>query len=388
MWRRVLTPFLLIAVVFYGVGCLRAEAPTPLSSTAAPQPTPTARPRPYTFDSPEYGVNLHVWWDPWASQRDWRLVMEAGFGWAKQSLPWRDVRPDPELPYDWTHSDRIVEEAEAWELQLLFRLGHPPGWATADEAGNVPIDLKAFGAFCSDVASRYRGRVRGYQVWNEPNLAREWAGREPDPAGYVELLRTCYVALKEADPEALVISAGLAPTGSGPPVALPDADFLRGMYEAGAAPYFDLLGLHAPGYAAPPEVSPQEAAATPEYGGQRFFCFRHAEEMRAIMEAQGDGEKQVAILEFGWTTDNVHPDYAWFAVTPEEQGDYLVRALAYAQEHWSPWIGPLFVWNIPDAFWTPEQEEFWWGIVDPFHWQGGAHRPAYGALKAWLEQNP
>jgi len=112
------------------------------------------------------------------------------------------------------------------------------------------------------------------------------------------------------------------------------------------------------------------------------------EGMRAIMEAQGDGAKQVAILEFGWTTDHVHPDYAWFAVTPEEQGAYLVRALAYAQEHWSPWIGPLFVWNIPDAFWTPEQEQFWWGIVDPFHWQGGELRPAYGALKAWLEQNP
>ena len=114
--------------------------------------------------------------------------------------------------------------------------------------------------------------------------------------------------------------------------------------------------------------------------------------MRAIMEQYGDGAKQVAILEFGWHTDDrpEHPDYAWFAVTPEQQADYLVRAFQYAREHWSPWIGPMFVWNLPDSQWEPGNEEFWWGIVDPFWWDrgdidlgawpGGAVRPAYTAL--------
>jgi hypothetical protein len=226
--------------------------------------------------------------------------------------------------------------------------------------------------------------VAGYQVWNEPNLAREWGGQTPDPAAYVELLRVCNAAIKEADPQALVISAGLAPTGSGPPVAMPDTDFLTGMYEAGAAPHFDLLGAHAPGYAAPPEVAPEEVAETPEFGGQRFFCFRRVEDLRAIMEQYGDAEKQVALLEFGWTTDPIHPAYSWFAVTPEQQADYLVRAITYAREHWTPWIGPLFIWNVPDAFWTPEDEEFWWGIADPFHWEGGDTRPAYDALQELL----
>lgn len=113
--------------------------------------------------------------------------------------------------------------------------------------------------------------------------------------------------------------------------------------------------------------------------------------MRAVMEHFGDVEKQVAILEFGWHTDTRpdNPDYAWFGVTPEQQADYLVRAFEYARENWSPWIGPMFVWNVPDSNWTPDNEEFWWGIVDPFGWgkdaesdtwAGGALRPAYTAL--------
>ncbi|MGC9399568.1 MAG: hypothetical protein ACP5HM_10590 [Anaerolineae bacterium] len=349
----------------------------------APTPIPISLPAPLHFDGPQVGVNVHVWWDAWASQRDWRLAYEADFTWAKQRLPWAEVRPVSEMPYDWSRPDRIVEEAEAWGLQLVFRLDYPPAWATAGDqpAGGPPAYLEPFAAFCGDVAARYRGRVAGYQVWNEPNLAREWGGQTPDPVAYTELLRVCAVAIRQADPQALVISAGLAPTGSGPPVAMPDTDFLTRMYEAGAAPYFDLLGAHAPGYAAPPEISPEEAAATPEYGGQRFFCFRRVEDLRAIMVQHGDAHKQVAILEFGWTTDPVHPAYSWFAVTPEQQADYLVRAITYAREHWTPWSGPMFIWNIPDAFWTPEDEEFWWGIVDPFHWESGGTRPAYEALR-------
>jgi hypothetical protein len=368
------------------------------SDTPTPSPTPTSWPLDTRLDSPEYGVNVHMWWDPWASvRRDWDLVEEAGFTWVKQRLAWLDVEGAGPGHFSWNPPDRIVDEAEQAGLNLVFRLDHPPGWAMSGpaegEMPSTPVDLDAFGDFCYTLADRYRGRVRGYQIWNEPNLAREWGGNVPNPAGYVALLKTCYVNIKQADPDALVISAGLAPTGSSPPEAIPDTDYLIAMYDAGASPYFDLLGLHAPGYKAPPEVSPEEAADPASgYGGHAFFCFRHVENMRAIMEAYGDGHKQVAILEFGWHTNTSpeHPDYAWFAVTPEEQADYLVRAYQYAREHWSPWIGPMFVWNFPDSKWTQDNEEFWWSIVDPFWWgfdrdfetwAGAGVRPAYEALK-------
>ena len=353
---------------------------------------------PLRFDSPEYGINIHMWWDPWAAvRRDWHLVREGGFTWVKQRLAWLDIEGHGAGIYIWAGADRIVDEAEAADVNLVFRVDHPPLWAIPTEPDAegrmLPVDIEAFGVFCHAMAERYKGRVQGYQVWNEPNLAREWNGLVPDAIDYVTVLRACYVGIKTADPKALVISAGLSPTGSGPPDAIPDADYLKGMYEAGAASYFDLLGLNAPGYKAAPEISPAEAADPANgYGGHQIFCFRHVENMRTIMEQYGDAGKQVAILEFGWHTDDRpdNPDYAWFAVTPEQQADYLVRAFHYAREHWSPWIGPMFVWNLPDPTWEPHNEEFWWGIVDPFWWglgdgnfdtwPGGAVRPAYTAL--------
>jgi hypothetical protein len=328
-------------------------------------------------------MHVFVWWsDDVIVERDIRLVAEAGFGWIKQNVGWRDVEKYEGLApqdWDWALGDRVVRYAEQYGLKVLFRLDHQPVW-TGGWNNGPPRNLEDFGRFCGEMAAHYRGRVHAYQVWNEPNLAREWAGRRPNPAEYVDLLKTCYLAVKSADPEAIVISAGLAPTGTDDEAAMPDDKFLRGMYEAGALPYFDMLGLHAPGYKAPPELSPDEAASNLEYGGQRAFAFRHVEDMRAIMEEYGDGEKQVAIVEFGWTSDpRPASAYHWHAVTEQQKAEYLVRAFRYAREHWSPWVGLMVVVYLADPSWTPDHEQYWWAITEP-SWELQL-RPAYKALR-------
>jgi len=351
------------------------------SPTATALPTPTSWPR-VRMASPEYGMQAFLWWHEEAARRDLGLIRDAGFGWVKQHVAWRDVEGAAKGHYDWYFTDRIVGEAEHLGLHVLFRLDREPVWAvpprdTFSDNG-PPQNPQDFGDFCHRLAERYRGRVRAYEVWNEPNLAREWGGWPPDPAGYVELLRACYVGIKTADPRALVVSAGLSPTGTGPPEAMPDTEYLIAMYEAGAAPYFDLLGVNAPGFLYPPEISPEEVAA--KHDGHRFFCFRHVEDMREIMLRYDDGDKQVAVLEMGWTTDPVHPGYAWFAVTEEQKADYLVRAFRYAKEHWSPWIGLMTVISVADPRWTEEDEQYWWAITEP-DWPQTRVRPAYEALR-------
>lgn len=363
-----------------GFGFLPDSSPTPTIP-----PTPTSWPR-VRLASPEYGMQVFLWWqEEEALQRDLQLVHDAGFGWIKQHVGWRDVEGAAKGAFNWYFTDRIVADAEQLGLNVLFRLDREPVWTVPPEGthsdNGPPENPRDFGDFCHALAGRYRGRVRAYQVWNEPNLAREWGGWVPDPVGYVELLRACYIGIKTADPDALVISAGLAPTGNGPPEAIPDVDYLIGMYEAGAAPYFDLLGVNAPGYKAPPEMSPDEVVANDRYGGQRFFCFRHVEDVREIMLRYDDGDKQVAVLEVGWTTDP-RPDspYHWHAVTKEQQADYLVRAFCYAGEHWSPWIGLMTVISIADPRWTGEDEQYWWAITEP-GWPETHVRPAYETLR-------
>jgi len=361
-----------LLVLNFGIGRLE-------SGIASVPPTPTSWPR-MRLASPEYGMQAFLWWNEETAKRDLRLIHDAGFDWVKQHVGWREVEGMAKGHYDWRFTDRIVADAEKLGLHLLFRLDRQPLWALPpDGSQRGPIENpQDFGDFCHAIAARYRGRVRAYQVWNEPNLAREWQHQPPDPMGYVKLLRACYIGIKTADPDALVVSAGLSPTGSGLPEAMPDIDYLVAMYEAGAAPYFDLLGVHAPGFLYPPEISPSEVAE--RHDGHRFFCFRHVEDAREVMLRYGDADKQVAVLEMGWTTDPVHPGYAWFAVTEEQKADYLVRGFRYAKEHWSPWIGLMTVISIADPHWTEDDEQYWWAITDP-DWPETSVRLSYEALR-------
>ena len=96
------------------------------------------------------------------------------------------------------------------------------------------------------------------------------------------------------------------------------------------------------------------------------------------MVANGDANKQIAILEMGWTLDQVNADYAWFAVDESTQADYLVRAYKYAAENWQPWIGLMTTIYIADYNWTAEEnEQWWWSIVLP----DGTPRKAFYALR-------
>lgn len=363
-----------------------ASSPTVAAKATASPPTATPKPvqTSIRLKSPEYGMQAFLWWKPEVASRDVQVVKQAGFGWIKQGVGWRDVEP-AKGQFNWVQLDDIAKWIGEQQLNLIVRLDHQPQWAGGGFPTNgPPANYADFGDFCYALASRYKGRFRAYEIWNEPNLAREWGGRPPNPAEYAQLLKVAYQRIKQADPNAIVVSAGLTPTGTNDATAMPDDVYLDRLYQAmggSSAGYFDALGAHAPGYKAPPEVSPAEAAANPAYGGQRFFCFRRVEDLRAIMVKYGDTDKQIYILEMGWTSDPVHPAYSWHAVTEEEKADYLVRAYQYAKTHWAPWIGLMSLIYIADPFWTEKDEQYWWAITSPGY-PNLVPRPAYNALKA------
>ncbi len=288
------------------------------------------------------------------------------FSHVKQDFAWSAIQPIKTAGYDWSHADAVVQEIAYRGLKLIARIDSPPSWAVQNldstpNAPDVPLDLTAWGTFCHDLAARYAGKIAGYEIWNEPNLSREWFGQTPNAAGYVHLLRTCYDQMKAADPNAIVISAGLAPTGTNDATAIPDDAFLQQSYAAGLKDACDVLGLNAPGYKSPPETDPGD----PLLQGSRWQAFRHVEDMRAIEVANGDGAKQLAILEMGWTLDQIHPAYSWFAVSEDQQAQYLVGAYQYAAAHWRPWMGLMVTIYLPDPIWTEADEQYWWAIATP-----------------------
>ena len=381
-----LTTFFSLTLFVSGERAYELQLPAP-----EPTPEPLVAPPPVIRDwpivaSPTHSIQVFLWWQLDVAVRDVDLVRDLGFTWVKQRIAWRDVEPAGKGFYDWFRPDFIMELVEHKDVDLIVLLDHQPLWAQADQAdllsNSPPADYQDFGDFCRAFSERYRGQVAAYQVWNEPNLAREWGGQPPNPADYARLLKACYEGVKAGDPDAIVISAGLAPTGTDDTSrAMPDEQFLREMYAAGAQPYFDMLGLNAPGYFAPPWVSPDEVEAKLELGGNRWASFRHVEDMRAIMEEYDDTAKQIAILEMGWTTDPIHDEYRWFAVDEETQAEYLVAAYEWAQENWQPWIGIMNMIYLADPDWTEDREEYWWAITFP-GWPEPELRPAYYALQA------
>ncbi|MDE0609007.1 MAG: hypothetical protein OXH77_03720 [Anaerolineaceae bacterium] len=342
---------------------LRRPPPDPLAAAAVTNPP---------FTPLTYGIQTSLWWDD--GFNGWRLDMVRlmVFSHVKQGFAWADTEPHAG-DYRFGRADELVAEIEGKGLQLVARLGHSPGWVRAANPappGAMPVDvpparrhLDDWGEWCGAVATRHAGRIAAYQIWNEPNLAREWGGHPPSAADYTELLQVCSAAIRAADPQAILISAGLAPTGTCCEKARPDDLYLQELYDAGFQHHVDVVGMHAPGFSAP-ELGPDEAEAG---GGQRFFTFRRVEDLRRIMVANGDAARQVAILETGWTRDVAghNPAYSWFAVDEATQADYLVRAYRYAAEHWRPWVGLMTALSIADPAWDEDDEQYWWSIIAP-----------------------
>ena len=362
--------------------------PTEAQPTEAP-PLPTATPTTASggsaqMTSPDYGMQAFLWWRPEVAQRDMELIRDAGFRWVKQAFAWREIEGTGKGRFDWSVTDRIVSQMESiGGLDLIARLDSDPTWATGQVYPNnqnvimtPPDNYNDFADFCYAIASRYRGRIAAYQIWNEPNLSREWGGMAPNPQAYVQLLKVGYEAIKRADPNAIVISAGLAPTTRSDNVAMPDTKYLKGMYDAGAKSYFDALGAHGAGYKSPPEKDPGEVANDPDLYNKgdpncpgsacRIYCFRHVEDLHQIMLDHGDADKHVVVLEFGWTIDpRPNSPYAWHAVTEEQQADYFVRAYQYAKQNWQPWIATMSLIYMPNVDWTENDEQYWWSIAVP-----------------------
>ena len=323
------------------------------------------------FSSLTYGIQAFLWWDSGHVGKHLDWVELLSFSHVKQTFAWSNLEPLPGA-WDWTQADRIMNEIADSRLRLVARLGHVPSWAREYEQREVkdapPVDLAAWQAYCFAVAERYRGQIAAYQIWNEPNLSREWGGQRPDAAAYVELLAACSAAITRADPAAILISAGLAPTGNNDDTALPDDVFLDQMYRNGFQHHIDVVGVHAPGYA-PPEIGPDDEDAK-----ARWFTFRRVEDLRKIMLAYDDAARQMAIMEIGFTTDTENPAYQWFSVSEDEQAEMLLRAYDYAIANWRPWVGLMVLIYLPDPAWLPQDEEYWWSIVEA---DSGHPRPAF-----------
>jgi len=288
-------------------------------------------------------------------KRSLRMIRDAGFHWIRQEFPWEDIEihgkgdfeDRRQKPYRsaWEKYDNIVDLAQEHGIEIIGRLDNPPAWTRADGDARrtlaPPDDYDDFGDFVYAVVSRYKGRIRFYQIWNEPNLVREWgivSAKE-----YVELLRTAYTRAKEADPDCVILAGALAATieldrqewGKG----VNDFIYLQQMYDAGAAPFFDILSMQGYGLYS----GPTDRRMRP-----RVLNFSRPLYVRGIMVASGDAHKPIWISELDWSPvpENIPAVYGRYS--EETRARYVVEAYDRMREEW-PWMGVACFWFFKRA---------------------------------------
>lgn len=320
-----------------------------------------------------FGVNTFLQQEVEEAKRAASLDMtrDAGLRFIRQEFPWEDIeihgkgdfvdrRNDPAGVDAWVKYDHIVELAEARDLQVLARLSNPPAWSRAagDEPGEKapPDDFDDYGDFVAAVAERYRGRVRYYQVWNEPNGNEEWGLQDVDPEAFTELLCVAYERIKAVDPEAVVLAGALTPTVANDGRHMNDLIYLERMYAAGAGACFDVMS--AQGYGLWSGPTDQRLRPT-------VINYPHNLFLRDIMVRHGDAAKPIWISEMGWNVapEDVRPDFG--RVTEEQQARYAVGAYRRAQEEW-PWVGVNNYWFLKrPADWEIDQAWYYFRMLEP-----------------------
>jgi hypothetical protein len=141
--------------------------------------------------------------------------------------------------YNWRPVDNLVTYAESASVELVILLsGYARGaWSPAKplySSASPEAKLQGYENFWREMARRYRGKIRYWQIENEVTSKNFWDTSLDD---YLVVLKTAYKTIKHEDPESRVLLAGFATDAVLPPQQV------QFLLEQGRD-YFDILDVH------------------------------------------------------------------------------------------------------------------------------------------------
>lgn len=223
--------------------------------------------------------------------------------------------------FDWSRLDQWVRSAEAHNVDFMFSNDLIPQWAAKDPATCKPTypgsavlgctsmvgNLRDWEIFVTALVTRYKGRIRIYELWNEPD--QYFSGSMRD---MVTLTSTMLRIIRNIDQSAFVLSPSAT-----------TADFMDHYWESGGPTTADAVAIH--GY-------PTEANPEPE----------------GIIEIAADYRKVMA--KYGlqrlplWDSEGSWGDSSRRLVSSRSQAAFTARHLLL---HWSAGI-ERFYWYAWD----------------------------------------
>lgn len=198
------------------------------------------------------------------------------------------------------------------------------------------------------------------EVWNEPNLDREYGGSgngQVNPENYADMLRKAYGAIKAANPNTLVIGGAPAPTGyyggGCSNAGCDDAPFVQRLAATGAAAWMDCMGAHHNGTMVGPD---QRSGAPVGSAGHPQWYFWGT--LDVVYNAFG-GKVPVCWTELGYVTgEGIGPlpgGFAWgSSITLDNQSQWLARAAQLSRD--SGKVRLMIIWNIDFRQWDDDPQ--------------------------------
>jgi hypothetical protein len=340
-----------------------------------------------------FGINTFLQHEvePAKRERQVQMIAEAGFHWLRQEFPWYDIEIHGQGDFEdrrfephrsaWEKYDNIVALSEQYGLEIIARLSAPPSWSRAEGDARGPFappdDFDDFADYAAAVAERYRGRVRYFQIWNEPNIYPEWGEQNVDPEAYADLLCRAYHRLKAVDPSIVVLSGALAPTSEMTGRDLNDFVYLQRLYDAGAGECFDILSMQGYGLFSGP-TDHRRRPIVINYNRNVYI--------RDIMVRNGDAGNAIWLSEMNWNATPPQAEGAgnYGQVTLEQQARYAPLAYERAQADW-PWIGVINFWYFKRAD-DSEKGQAWYyfRMAEPDF----TPMPVYAAMRDYTARPP
>ncbi len=157
------------------------------------------------------------------------------FWWEAVSSAQRHQRTKPaNIQYDFRLWDAAVARARAYGMKVQFALaGDPPVFACGSKEVEYECDgfkpnKKLFAHFVRATVSHFKGRIRRFSMWNEPNWYTWISPHKKSPLLYRKLYQAGYKAAKKANPKAEVVMGELAPHFQRN-ISMPPLQFIREM---------------------------------------------------------------------------------------------------------------------------------------------------------------
>lgn len=222
-------------------------------------------------------------------------------GWRTWHVNWAEIEPEPNR-WDFSLLDKFVNWSQEHHTDILMHLSYTPRWAssTPDAPTDVevnnppglsgpPRNMQDWQTYVRTVATRYKGKIHNWEIWNEPNRPQSFTGSVDT---LVEMEREAYTILKEVDPTCTVVSPASTETKG--------LSYLDAFLAKGGGKYADVIGFHFyVGHNDPPEAMVTLISS-----------------VKGIMAKHGLASKPLWDTEAGWLDNNpLSPDTgaAWLA---------------------------------------------------------------------------